>query len=321
MYPALFMLLPVLAATPASNPATPAALAAQGGNRFGIDLYRRQAAGPGNLFFSPVSLEMALAMTHAGAAGQTAQQMRQVLRLGADAAAIDASFAALRNRLAEAGKGLEMSTANALWGQNQEPFKPEFLSRVERHYGAGLKRVDFARPAEAAGTINNWVSKETRGRIPTLIESGMLNAMTRLVLTNAIYFKGDWLNPFDKSMTREERFRIASGGVTQASMMTRTGGYRYFGDATLQALELPYAGSEIGMLVILPRRVDGLKALEQSLSIEAVGGWISKLELRQVEVHLPRFKMRWTTSSRSERCSRRWACPTRSTPGAPTSAR
>jgi serpin B len=190
------------------------------------------------------------------------------------------------------GDKVELSVANALWGHQQEPFRPEFVTRLERHFGAGMRRVDFGRPADAAGAINGWVDKETRGRIPTLIDPAAIDARTRLILTNAVYFKGAWLDEFVVHQTRPEKFTLAGGGEVQAPMMTRTGDYRYFGDASLQALELPYAGEGLAMLVILPRKPNGLPALEKSLTAAALTEWTSKLQSRSVDVHLPRFQMK-----------------------------
>ena len=281
-------------------PAQDVAQVAEGCNRFAFDLYARLKGGEGNLFLSPYSISTALAMTYAGARGRTADQMAQVLHLPSSGEAVHAAYAALQNDLNAAGPGApgyELIVANRLWGQKGHAFLPEFLALLEARYGAGLEQLDFARATEAARqTINGWVEEKTREKIKDLLKPGILNAMTRLVLTNAIYFKGKWAGPFNEKATREEDFFITPEKKVAAPLMHRTAKFGYFEGDGLQALELPYQGDRLAMVVLLPKRnvppgaKDGLAAREASLSSEKVAEWIGKLRRRKVEVALPRFK-------------------------------
>jgi len=281
-------------------PAQDVAQVAEGCNRFAFDLYARLKGGEGNLFLSPYSISTALAMTYAGARGRTADQMAQVLHLPSSGEAVHAAYAALQNDLNAAGPGApgyELIVANRLWGQKGHAFLPEFLALLEARYGAGLEQLDFARATEAARqTINGWVEEKTREKMKDLLKPGILNAMTRLVLTNAIYFKGKWAGPFNEKATREEDFFITPEKKVAAPLMHRTAKFGYFEGDGLQALELPYQGDRLAMVVLLPKRnvppgaKDGLAAREASLSSEKVAEWIGKLRRRKVEVALPRFK-------------------------------
>ena len=178
----------------------------EGNNRFALDLYARlREEQPGNLFFSPGSLSTALAMTYAGAGGQTAEQMAEVLHFRLPQDQLHPAFAALQQTWDADGKdaGYRLSVANRLWGQRDFDFRDDFLAVTREHYGAELARVDFARQAEPARQrINAWVEEQTQGKIADLIPPGALDAMTRLVLTNAVYFKGDWAEPFRKEATQ-----------------------------------------------------------------------------------------------------------------------
>ena len=284
------------------EPAAPvedAAQVAEGCNRFAFDLYGRLKGGEGNLFLSPYSISTALAMTYAGARGETAEQMAEVLRLPASGEAVHGAYGALQSDLNAAGEGgaFELVVANRLWGQKGYAFLPDFLALLEARYGAGLEQLDFARATEAARkTINSWIEKQTRDKIKELLKPGVLDAMTRLVLTNAIYFKGKWAEEFDKKLTRDEDFFPAPEKKVTAPLMHRTAKFGYFEGDGLQALELPYQGDRLAMVVLLPKRnvppgaKDGLAALEASLSAEKVADWLGKLHRREVRVALPRFK-------------------------------
>src|SRR4051812_1981291 len=179
----------------------------RGTNRFGLELYARLRQREGNLFLSPYSISAALAMTSAGARGRTLEQMANTLHLP-EQERLHPAVADLIREVNGEGKekrGYQLSTANALWGQKGYPFLPEFLKLTRRHYGAGLHEVDFAGATEQARrTINAWVEKETRDRIKELLKPGVITGDARLVLTNAIYFKGDWASQFKKDRTREE---------------------------------------------------------------------------------------------------------------------
>jgi serpin B len=263
----------------------------EGNSRFAFDLYARLREKEGNLFLSPYSISAALAMTYAGARGETAEQMAKVLHLpGGDRA--HKEFAALVREINGGGRerGYQLSTANALWGQQGYPFRPDFLRLIKDDYGGGLQEVDFAQPEQARKTINAWVERETRDKIKDLIGQGVLNARTRLVLTNAIYFKSPWMHPFQKGATRDEPFYLTADKTEPAPLMHQTDTFGYAEGDGFQALELPYVRNELAMLVLLPKKKDGLAELEKTLTAERVSGVGGRLSRERVQVSLPRFK-------------------------------
>jgi serpin B len=264
----------------------------QGNNRFAVDLYARLRGRAGNLFFSPYSLSTALAMTYAGARGRTAEQMAAVLHFGLDPPQLHPAFAALIGQLQGDGlpPGCELAIANALWGQKDYGFVPAFMQLVRQSYGAGLMEVDFARAHEAARqTINACVEQQTRQKIKELLKPGILDPLTRLVLTNAIYFKGSWALPFAAERTRDEPFTTGAGRRVRVPLMQRRGEFRYMERDAFQVLELPYAGGRLCMDVFLPRQADGLAALEKALAADELARWTDRMRPQEVAVCLPRF--------------------------------
>jgi len=295
---AAFAAAPTPAASrPAAKEADPDVAAICGAvNAFAFDLYAQLAAEKGNLFYSPQSISAALTMTWAGARGETAAQMARTLRMPAERLAMPGAIHAANAKLLAglAGtrekQGYELSVANALWGEKGYPWLPDFPAVLKTNYNAGLEEVSFAADAEGARkTINAWAEKQTRGKIKDLIPPGVLDSLTRLVLTNAIYFKGDWASPFKKDATKDADFFAAGGQKVAAPMMNRTGHFGYLDGGELQALEMPYKGDALSMVVLLPKAKDGLPALEKKLSAENAAAWIAKLQKRQVQVALPRF--------------------------------
>jgi serpin B len=263
-------------------------------NTFALDLYGRLRGQEGNVFFSPYSMATALAMTYAGARAETAEQMAKVLHLPVEQEQVPGAFAALDASLTGAGKsrGYELYTANALWGQKGHPFLTAFIKLTHDSYHAGLTEVDFQNATEQARqTINAWVEKQTHDKIKELLAPGVLSDMTRLVLTNAIYFKGDWAKPFKKERTRDELFHVRARQETKVPMMHQKEHFGYLEDAAFQALELPYAGKDLALVVLLPRKVDGLAALERSLTSAKLTTWLGKLHAVEVDVALPKFQL------------------------------
>jgi serpin B len=286
-----------LALAAAAAVAPPAAVTdpavVQGNTAFAFDLYAQLREKAGNRFFSPFSVSTALAMTSAGAKGQTFDEMVKTLHLPPGADAAHAGFGALMHQLqADPEKrGFELSVANALWGQQGLPFRKEFLDLTQKQYGAGLNTVDFNNPEQARQTINRWVEQHTKDRIKDLFAPGSLQRSTGLVLTNAIYFKGQWKQKFEEKMTSPQPFHLGSGRDVQAPLMHKGGRFAYFANDKLQAVELPYGGGDVSMVVLLPKSADGLGALEQSLDAATVDGWLGKLRSMPGDVYLPRFKM------------------------------
>ena len=298
--PGLALFLAALAfASPCgvAAPATPegdAKAVADANTAFAVDLYAKLAEGEGNLFLSPFSISTALAMTYAGARGQTAAQMAKALHFELDQEALHAALGTLARDVGggEEERGYELSVANALWGQKDYGFLKPFLDLVERHYGAGLRQVDFKEATEPARqAINRWVEEQTRDKIKDLIPRGVLDGTTRMVLANAIYFKGKWASQFKPKRTQDEPFALLGGEKVTVPMMHQTQSFGYAETDDVQLLEMPYVGEEVSMVVLLPKKADGLPALEKALTAERLGEWLSGLHMRRTVVTLPRFSM------------------------------
>lgn len=166
------------------------------------------------------------------------------------------------------------------------------ISLTKKYYGVSITPVDYRHAGEAAREmINNWVEDKTQGKIKNLIQPGILDALTRLVLVNAIYFKGNWENPFKADKTKEDPFHMSSKKSVQAPMMTREGEFSYADLESFEMLELPYVKNEMSMIVLLPKAIDGLTQLEANLSTENLERWRNRLSMRDVVVFLPKFKM------------------------------
>ena len=279
---------------------TPDAVAVAGGNTsFALDLYRRLRHVKGNLFFSPYSISAALAMTYAGARGNTAAQMAQTLHFPLEGERLHEGFSAL-DRLLEAIQergDVLLSVANALWPREGYAFLASYLDLVKRFYGVSITPLDFVRDTEAARIqINGWVENETQGKIKDLIPPGLLNPLVTLILTNAIYFKGNWVNQFDKKKTRENPFWLNATKAVDTPMMAQKRSFGYAATKDLQVLMLPYVGDNLSMILLLPRAIDGLSALEDALTVANLKKWTNRLRSQEVEVFLPRFKATSTFS-------------------------
>jgi serpin B len=265
---------------------------ARSNNEFAFDLYRRLRDQEGNLFFSPASIETALAMTYAGAEGETERQMAKVLHFDLDEQRLHDAFGTLSEILNARERGYRLNMANRLWGQAGFEFRQDYLSLTRQRYGAELAQVDFVRQAEQARqTINAWVEEQTNGKIVDLIPSEALGPLTRLVLTNAIYFKGTWAKEFSKKATQEAPFHLSEKRQVQAALMSQKGNFRYAEADGVQLLELPYAGDDLSMLVLLPKKIEGLADLEPNLTAENLSRWSEGLRKREVQLFLPRFKL------------------------------
>ena len=245
---------PPAAAAPPSSRTADQAEVVKGSNAFAVDLYAQLSKQPGNLFFSPESISTAFGMAYAGARGQTATEMKRVFHFTLPPDKLHPAMGALLAEMNAQHKGYELRVADALWAQQDASFEANYLKLVQSDYAAGFHRVNFKlSPESVRTTINAWVEKQTNDKIKDLISPGALNSTTRLVLTNAIYFKGNWQDPFDKEATQKEEFHLSASQWVMTSMMHRTGGYRYYDGGTFQAIELPYAGNEISMVVLLPK--------------------------------------------------------------------
>jgi len=265
---------------------------------FAFDLYQRLRTEEGNLFYSPYSISLALAMTYAGARGETEQQMADTLLFNLPQDRLHPAFNSLDIELASRGEGAEgkdsegfrLNIVNAIWGQRDYKFLTSFLDTLAENYGAGLRTLDFANaPEESRITINEWVSEQTEGKIEDLIPQGLINILTRLVLTNAIYFNAAWELPFNEDATSDGTFHLLNGDEVVVPMMRQTESFGYTEGDNCQAVELPYDGHELSMVILLPQsgRFDDSEA---SLDLERLNAILGKLELRQVNLTMPRFE-------------------------------
>jgi serpin B len=259
-------------------------------NQFAFDLYSNFKGKEGNIFFSPYSLSTAMAMTYEGARGQTAEEIRQVFHYPEDIEILRRGYAGIINQINKKDKKYELRTANALWAQKNYPFLPEYFKTVEKYYGGKVTNVDFARDTENSRlTINKWVEEQTRNRIKDLIPQGVITSLTRLVLTNAIYFKGNWETQFPKQNTKEADFKVSADKKVRVPMMFIGGRkFNYTENEALQLLELPYAGNELSMLVLLPR--NELSEVEPYLKPDKIQDLMKGMRQEEVDVYLPRFK-------------------------------
>jgi len=267
----------------------------KGNSAFGFDLYQKLKKQKGNLFFSPYSISTALAMTYAGATGQTKKEMADVLHFSLEEELLHSSLSTLQSELnAIQNKGhVKLSIANSLWMQEGAHFLNTFLDLTKKYYGAGINFVDFVRQTETARkTINTWVEKETQGKIKELIKKGILTPLTKLVLSNAIYFKGNWQSQFDKKRTMDANFYILPDKAIKVPIMSQKSKFKFNDFGNFSAIELPYEGNDLSMIVFLPKEVDGLTELERNLTDDNVRNWINKLlslSKREIVVSLPRF--------------------------------
>ena len=262
-------------------------------NEFAFDLYSKyKDEKEGNIFFSPYSISTALAMTYEGARGQTAEEMQNVFHFP-DESIRRPGFAKLHNEINKKDKKYQLSTANALWAQQDYKFLDQYFNTIERYYDGDVTNLDFVGETEKSRvTINNWVEDKTKNKIKDLIPRGAIDYSTRLVLTNAIYFKGDWVLQFDKKKTRETDFKVSPEKTVKVQMMSLTGDkakFNYAETEQLQILEMPYEGDELSMLVLLPKE-NNLKLLEDSINKEKLDELKGMLSERKVSVYMPRFK-------------------------------
>ena len=264
-----------------------------GVNEFTFDLYSRLKGERGNIFLSPLSISTALAMTYAGASGDTAKQMAEALHFPLDKEMLHSTFSALLDdfNVDEKSRGYSLTVANALWGQAGYDFKDAFIGITNRYYNAGFKELDFKEEEKARNKINSWVEEITRDKIKNLIPRGVLTPLTRLVLTNAIYFKGNWASQFKKESTRQDDFYLMDGQKVKVPMMYKSEDMRCAEHKSLKMVELPYVDNELSMMVILPNRKDGIKEIEGLISQDALDDWVSSMRMREVRLSMPRFKV------------------------------
>jgi serpin B len=273
-------------------------LLVEGNSAFAFELYQALKGKEGNLFYSPYSISVALAMTYAGARNETAQQMADTLQFLLEQDRLHPAFNWLDAELASRGEGAEgkdeegfkLNIVNAIWGQKDYSFLSTFLDVLAENYGAGLRILDFITETEASRlAINQWVSDQTEGRIKDLIPQGAIDALTRLVLTNAIYFNAAWEDPFDEDVTADGPFYLLDGGQVIVPMMEQTEGFGYTEGEGYQAVELLYDGNELSMVIFLPE-AGNFDAFEEGLQAQQVCDIISGLQLTGVTLTMPQFE-------------------------------
>lgn len=264
-----------------------------GSNQFALDLYQQLRTDQGNLFYSPFSISTALAMTSAGAAGDTAAEFAKTLHFQLPQDQLHEGIKVMQTfaTMPDNSTGIRLDLANRLWGQESYEFLPAFLQVTRDCYGAELARLDFAHAEDTSKAINEWVAAQTEGQITDLISSDALSPVTRLVLTNAVYFQGKWAGPFDMEQTRHEEFHVTATEKIKVPMMHRSDKFRYGSVDGLQILELPYGNGSLSMLVLLPATSDGLAELEAKMSFQNMQRWTASMKQEtEVQVSLPKFK-------------------------------
>jgi serpin B len=270
-----------LARLHAAAPATPS-------DTFAVNFYQQLAVQKGNLFLSPYSASCALAMAHEGARGKTADEIASALAISGGN--FHEAFSPTRMHVSPPN---ELVVANALWVDKTFLIRPEFVRTLQEDFEAGFFSLDFRhQPEPARKQINDWVADKTKQRIQNLIPPGAIDPSTRVVLGNAIYFKGVWAMQFKKADTREQLFTTSDGEKIKVPLMeNRVHAAGYFEQPGFQVLELAYTGDELSIVVLLPRDPTGLSALEKQLTPEHLDGWLTALQPEEVEAYLPRFKL------------------------------
>ena len=274
------------------------ALLTEGNSAFAFNLYQELRKKEGNLFYSPYSISVALAMTYAGARGDTAEEMAATLQFLLEQDRLHPAFNWLDAELASRGEGAQgkdgegfrLNIVNAIWGQKDYGFLSTFLDVLAENYGAGLRILDFVtEPEKSRVTINEWVSDQTEDRIKDLIPQGAIDVLTRLVLTNAIYFNAAWEYPFDEDMTADGPFYLLDGGQVTVPMMQQMQSFGYTDGEVYQAVELLYDGDELSMVILLPAS-GNFEAFEEGLEAQQISDIISDLQLAQVTLTMPKFE-------------------------------
>ena len=265
-----------------------------------LALYQQINKQPGNLFYSPYSISEALAMTYGGANGTTDSQMAAALQFTLSQQQLHPAFNSIDIALASRGqgaqgidgKGFKLNVVNAIWGQKGFNFASAYLDLLAQNYGAGLRIVDFKNATEESRkTINQWVSDQTAAKIQDLLPQGSLTTLTRLVLTNAIYFNAAWATQFEKSMTQNAQFTLLDGTtVTVPMMQQKDKFYKYVEGTNYKALEMPYSGNQLSMDILLPNSGQ-FNTFEAALNSQQINSIINAMQSAPVDLTMPKFKI------------------------------
>lgn len=291
----------------------------QANNELAIDLYRELSSSPKSIIISPLSINLAMSIVYAGAKSETAIQLRKALNLKLSSCEAQLGMSTLlkdlnkrkykdwvgeekngeRRVVQKDVKALELIIANALWGQDGYKFKKDFIETNRKYYEVGFNLVDYInRTEEARREINKWVEDKTGSKIRNLIPEGLLDNMTRLVISNATYFKSSWKNEFDPSDTKNDVFSLSNGNEIKVPMMRQKKDFRYSVSDDVKIVELPYKGGEIVMTIILPCDSKKFADFEKKLSLSELEDLINGLELGEVELYMPKFKTEYDCSAK-----------------------
>jgi serpin B len=274
-----------------------------GNNDFAFALYPQFSPGDANVFYSPYSVSIALAMTYAGAKGQTAEQMAAALHFTLPQERLHPAFNKLALELESRSKSediepdqaFQLNVANSLWGQSGAHFEQNFLDLLARNYAAGMRLVDYEKDAEAARKeINDWVSQSTNQKIKDIIPPGALDALTRMVLANAVYFKAAWQNSFEPDATQPDAFHLQGGTAVQVPMMHQQTRLEFMQGEGYRAVELPYVGRQLSMLILLPDE-GKFGEVEARLDAELLNATLASLEWGEVILTMPKFMFEWSS--------------------------
>lgn len=271
-------------------------------NAFTLDLYRAAPRGDGNFVISPASISMAMGIAYRGARGATAADIQRVLRYGQEPKGFTRTNGELMRSLSFAGSHYRLAIANSLFVQDGLPLMPDYQADMAEHYDAGVQRVDYRKDPEAARLqINGWVSDRTNAKIADLLQPIHINPSTRMVLVNAIYWRGQWDMPFEYQSTREEPFTRLDRSKAPAMLMQQENQFRVVERGGVQAISLPFASADVDMLVFLPRNANGLGKFEEKLDAAGLQKWLDLIdaaERRSAILTIPRFKVRTPTNGK-----------------------
>ena len=264
-----------------------------GDTQFAFDLYRKVHQGNGNLFFSPYSISMALAMVYTGSDGKTEEQMASVLHFESAPYDLPPVFRALHSELLGRGtRNFQLRLGNSLWWQEGYALRQGYLNTLGKRFGATVESLDFSTtPEKSRATINDWVSRYSKGKIKELLPQGSITSLTRLVLANAIYFRATWKERFNADYTSNSPFNLLDGGQVTVPMMEQITPFAYTATGGVQAAELPYIGERFSMIVLLPARGQ-FEDFASSLTADQVADILEHLSIQMVQIYMPRFEFR-----------------------------
>lgn len=276
----------------AGSAPNPAARLASSSNAFGFDLYQRLRSKPGNLVISPASLTTALTVAWGGARGETAEQMGSVLHLEGSPDEVMAASGELARSLQDPGRPVVFHIANRLFTQSSYKLVPAFQQKTAKAFGAPVEPLDFRKaPEPARARINQWVEEKTAHRIQDLVPRGGVGPDTRLVIVNAIYFLGEWGNPFLREMTRPAPFHLSASETKNVPMMNQSSTYFVARQDGVTALQLPYKGNSMSMLLLVPDAIEGLAAVEGKLDATMLDSLVNAMKPQFLELALPKFEV------------------------------